>query len=161
LLPLVLPDSVTTAAPVYWDYQAGVNRSIAGGKLSLFAFGSNDSLKVISSDPRQGNVDLGLEMGFHKVFAIWTQVLGGWTNKLAPAYGYERLRFGAGAFAINNSAQILALRDDLTRQIGTHLTLRLGFDGEARFSSIFFNFPLVPETRLYGIVVPQIEPRTI
>ena len=85
LLPLVLPDNVTTAAPVYWDYQAGVNRDVPGGRLSLFAFGSNDTLKVISTDPRQGNLDLGLEIGFHKVFAIWTQALGNWTNKLSPA----------------------------------------------------------------------------
>jgi hypothetical protein len=32
------PDSVTTAAPVYWDYQAGVNRDVPGGRLSVYAF---------------------------------------------------------------------------------------------------------------------------
>ena len=138
-----------------------MNRVVPGGKLSLFAFGSNDTLKVISNDPRQGNLDLGLEIGFHKVFAVWTQALGNWVNKLSPAYGYERLRFGAGALAINKSAHVLGLRDELSRQFRPGLTLRFGFDGEARFGSIFFNFPLVPETRLYGIVVPAVEPRTI
>ena len=157
----MLPDNVTTAAPVYWDYQAGVNRNVPGGRLSLYAFGSNDSLKVISSDPRQGNIDLGLEIGFHKVFAVWTQALGNWTNKLSPAYGYERLRFGVGPFAINEAAHVLALRDDLTRHFGPRLTLRVGVDAEQRFDSIFFNFPLVPDTRLYGLTVPKIEPRTI
>ena len=103
LLPFVLPDSVTTAAPVYWDYQAGVNRDVPGGRLSLYAFGSNDTLKVVSSDARQGNLDLGVEIGFHKVFAVWTQALGNWVNKLSPAYGYERVRFGVGPFAINES----------------------------------------------------------
>ena len=132
-----------------------------GGKLSLFAFGSNDTLKVVSNDPRQGNLDLGLEIGFHKVFAVWTQALGNWINKLSPAYGYERVRFGVGALAINDRRTCSALRDDLSRQFRPGLTLRFGFDGEARFDSIFFNFPLVPETRLYGIVVPPIEPRTI
>jgi len=162
LLPLVLPDNVTTAAPVYWDYQAGVNRTLSGGKLSLFAFGSNDSLKVISTDPRQGNIDLGLEIGFHKVLAVWTQALGNWTNRLSPAYGYERLRFGAGIFAINQSAQVLSLRDELSRPMGSRLTLRIGFDGEQRFSSIFFdNVPLVPQTRLYGPTVPMTESRTV
>ena len=53
----MLPDNVVTAAPVYWDYQAGVNRVVPGGKLSLFAFGSNDTLKVISNDPRQDTGD--------------------------------------------------------------------------------------------------------
>ena len=161
ILPLVLPDNVVTAAPVYWDYQAGVNRLVPGGKLSIFAFGSNDSLKVVSNDPRQGNLDLGLEIGFHKVFAVWTQALGNWVNKLSPAYGYERLRFGAGALGINNSAHVLGLRDEISRQIRPGMTLRFGFDGESRSSSIFFSFPLVPETRLYGIVVPAVTPQTI
>ena len=98
----MLPDNVVTAAPVYWDYQAGVNRVVPGGKLSLFAFGSNDTLKVISTIRARGNIDLGLEIGFHKVFAVWTQALGHSVNKLSPAYGYERFRFGAGALAINN-----------------------------------------------------------
>jgi len=161
ILPLVLPDSVTTVAPIYWDYQAGVNRNLSGGKLSIYAFGSNDSLKVISSDPRQGDIDLGLEIGFHKVFAVWTAALGNWTNKLSPAYGHERVKFGAGVFGINEAANVFALRDDLSRAFGSRLTLRFGVDAEARSDSIFFNIPLVPETRLYGLVVPELEPRTI
>ena len=102
-----------------------------------------------------------MEIGFHKVFAVWTQALGNWINKLSPAYGYERVRFGVGPFAINESAHVLALRNDLSRQLNQRLTLRVGFDGEQRIDSIFFNLPLVPDTRLYGITVPPIEPRTI
>jgi TonB family protein len=161
ILPFVLPDSVTTAAPVYWDYQAGVNRPVPSGKLSIYAFGSNDTLKVVSSDARQGNIDLGLEIGFHKVFAVWTQALGNWTNKLSPAYGYERLKFGVGPFAINESAHLLALRNDLSRQLTSKLTLRFGVDAELRSDSIFFNIPLIPDTRLYGLVVPEITPATV
>jgi hypothetical protein len=161
LLPLVLPDNLATAAPVYWDYQAGANRDLPGGRLSIYAFGSNDTLKVVGSDPRQGNIDLGVEIGFHKVFAVWTQALGNWINKLSPAYGYERVRFGIGPFGFNGAAHILALRNDLSRQVNQRLTLRVGFDGEQRLDSIFFNIPLVPDTRLYGPVIPKIEPRTI
>ena len=161
LLPLVLPDNVTTAAPVYYDYQAGLNRNVPGGRLSLFAFGSNDSLKVISSDPRQGNIDLGLELGFHKLFAIWSEALGNWTNRLSPAVGYERLRFGAGALAINESAYVLGLRDELSRPIGKRMTVRVGFDGEQRFDSIYFNLPVPPDSRLYGDTIAMPMQRTI
>ena len=131
ILPLVLPDNVVTAAPVYWDYQAGVNRVVPGGKLSLFAFGSNDTLKVISNDPRQGNLDLGLEIGFHKVFAVWTQALGNWVNKLSPAYGYERFRFGAGAARdqqLRAGARV-ARRDLAPVPSGPDAALRLGRRG--------------------------------
>jgi TonB family protein len=161
LLPFVLPSNITTVAPVYWDYQAGVNRNLAGGRLALFAFGSSDTLKVVSTDPRQGNFDLGALIQFHKVFAVWTQALGNWTNKLSPAYGYERVRFGVGPFAINQAAHVVALRNDLSRQVNSRLVLRAGLDSEMRFDSIFFNLPLVPDTRLYGITVPPIEPRTV
>jgi len=161
LLPLVLPSNVTTAAPVYYDYQAGANRNVPGGRLSLFAFGSNDSLKVISTDPRQGNIDLGLELGFHKLIGIWTEALGNWTNRLSPGVGYERVKFGAGAAAINQSAYILELRDELSRPIGKHLTVRVGFDGQERFSSVYFNLPVPPDSRLYGDTVTMPQQRTI
>jgi TonB family protein len=161
LLPLVLPNNVTTAAPVYYDYQAGLNRNVPGGRLSLFAFGSNDSLKVISTDPRAGNIDLGLELGFHKLIAIWTEALGNWTNRLSPGIGYERLQFGAGAAAINQSAYIYALRDELTRPLGKHVNARVGFDGEVRRSALFFDLPVMPDARLYGDTIPMPQQRTV
>jgi TonB family protein len=135
LLPLVLPSNVTTVAPNYWDYQAGVNRNIAGGKLSLFAFGSNDSLKVISSDPRQGNVDLGLEMGFHKVFAVWTQALGNWTNKLSPASATNACASAsASSRSTGRPTSRAARRPDPAARLALHAAHRprrrgaLGFD---------------------------------
>ena len=161
LLPLVLPSNVTTVAPVYYDYQAGANRDVPGGRVSLFAFGSSDTLKVISTDPRQGNIDLGVDLGFHKLFAIWTEALRDWTNKLSPSVGYERQRLGLGALAINRSAYILALRDELSRPIGKRLTVRIGFDGEQRFDSLYFNVPAQPDSRLYGEAVPMPVQRTV
>src|SRR6185295_15515673 len=132
LLPLVIPSSTVTAAPIYYDYQAGVHREVGNGRLVLFAFGSNDSLRVISKDPANGNIDLGTEIGFHKIIASWVTNTHGWVNRLSPSYDYERVRFGAGALAINESANVFALRDDLSRVVTTRLTLRAGFDGEIR-----------------------------
>ena len=60
LLPLVLPYIVPTragstfftVAPVYWDYQARADKdSPGGGRVALTAFGSSDSLEIISGDP--------------------------------------------------------------------------------------------------------------
>ena len=162
ILPLVLPDNVTDRGAGLLGLPGGREpQRCRAGKLSLFAFGSNDTLKVVSSDPRQGNLDLGIEIGFHKVFAG----LDAGARQLGQqAVAGVRLRAPAlrrGPFAINESAHVLALRDDLSRQLTSELTLRFGFDGELRSDSIFFNFPLVPDTRLYGLTVPTIEPRTI
>ena len=90
------------------------------------------------------------------MFAVWTQALGNWINKLSPAYGYERAAASASARSRSTSAaHVLALRNDLSRQLTPALTLRVGFDGEQRIDSIFFNLPLVPDTRLYGLTRPE------
>ena len=161
LLPFVLPDSVTTAAPVYWDYQAGVNRDVPGGAAVAVRVRQQRHAEGGVQRSRQGNIDLGVEIGFHKVFAVWTQALGNWINKLSPAYGYERVRFGVGPFAINESAHVLALRDDLTRQLNQRLTLRVGLRRRAAH-----RFDLLQPAAGAGHAavrhtIPPIEPRTI
>jgi hypothetical protein len=155
LLPYVVPSSTTTVSPVYYDYQAIVHHELGGGRLSLFAFGSNDTLKVISKDPSRGDIDLGVDMGFHKVFALWLASAGGWVNRFSPGYGYDRQRFTAGTVTVNQADNAFELRDELSRSFSPKLTVRLGFDGELRRNSLFFDVPaLVPETRIYGALIP-------
>jgi TonB family protein len=161
LLPLVLPSSTTTASPVYWDYQLGVHRDFAWGRLAFFAFGSDDSLKVISKDPSTGNLSLGTETLFHKIFAIWTAKAHGWVNRLSPGFGYEKLDFGAGQVGINQSQYSLELRDELSRQLGQHVVWRVGLDFEDLIQHLFVNLPLAMNTRLYGDSTPMLAPTTI
>ncbi|HEY0714874.1 MAG TPA: TonB family protein, partial [Polyangia bacterium] len=92
LLPAVLPEGETVAAPIYWDYQARVTRTFANGeRLALFAFGSRDTLDVISSDPDNGSIDLGTTVMFHRLIATWTRSFGAFTSRLSPSYGYDAL----------------------------------------------------------------------
>ena len=161
VLSVAAPSGTTTVAPVYWDYQAGVHRDVGAGRLALFAFGSNDSLKVISKDPVSGNLDLETETGFHKVIGSWTTTAAGWANRLSPAYGHERLRFSAGGISIDQSADVFAVRDELSRSFSPRLTWRLGFDGELRQDSLFFHVPISPDARLYGDTVSMFQQRTI
>ena len=45
--------------PAYWDYQARIDHLPAGGgRLSFFAFGSDDDLEVVSADPNR-RIELG------------------------------------------------------------------------------------------------------
>jgi TonB family protein len=161
LLPLVVPSSTTTAAPVYYDYQAGVHRDLANGRLALFAFGSNDSLEVISKSASVGNLSLDTSTGFHKVFGIWSTTNHGWVNRLSPSYGYQKLTFGAGQVGINQSQHELALRDELSRPLGTHVLFRAGIDLDKTFDELFVNVQLAENTRLYGDRPPDIIPTTI
>jgi TonB family protein len=161
LLPLVLPSNTTTVSPIYWDYQAGVHRDLPAGRLALFAFGSNDSLEVISKNPSNGNLSLGTSTGFHKVFAIWSTASHGWVNRLSPSYGYEKLTFGAGAVGINQRQHALALRDEVSRQLHPKLVWRVGFDGSMTFDRLDVNLPLAENTRLYGDQQLTPNPQTI
>jgi TonB family protein len=154
ILPAVIPQRVgsTTAVvtPVYWDYQGRLTRPLAGGRLSLFAFGSNDSLKVIASDPERGGIDLGTSVGFHRVIAAYDRALGGWTSRFSPAWGYDHLNFGAGEVTASLSSQVLGLREDLSRAVASWFKLDLGLDGELRFDRFGLAIPMAPERRTYG-----------
>ena len=97
LLPLVLPYIVParagstffTVAPVYWDYQARADKDLpGGGRVALTAFGSSDSLEIISGDP---TVELAsnTHIGFHHVMGEWVTSLGAMEH--APV-GDVRLR---------------------------------------------------------------------
>ncbi|HEY0708940.1 MAG TPA: TonB family protein, partial [Polyangia bacterium] len=153
LLPAVLPEGETVAAPVYWDYQARVTRTFSNGeRLALFVFGSRDTLDVVSSNPDNGSIDLGTTVMFHRVIATWTRSLGAFTSRFSPSYGYDALTFRAGMVNANGGAHVFGLREELTRPLGKRVSLVFGLDGELRFDKIDFNVPLPPERRTFGLV---------
>jgi hypothetical protein len=140
LLPAVLPSNETVAAPVYWDYQARVQRELAPGEsLSLFAFGSSDSLEVVSTHPKRASWTWARASCSTGLLATWSRSLGGWTSRLSPSYGYDSVRFRAGEVAARGGAHVLGLREDLTRPLHRGLTVAVGLDAELRFDGIDFN----------------------
>lgn len=153
LLPAFLSGG-TTAAPVYWDYQAGAHRRVGPGDLSLFAIGSNDTLKVVSRDASRGDIDLGTSTGFHRLIGVYTTNVKGWMNALSPAFGYDRLRFSAGSVDVNRSAWVFELRDELSRAFTKKFTWRVGIDALANRDNLFFDLPTQPDARLYGPTDP-------
>jgi TonB family protein len=156
-IDLLLPafvSSATTVAPVYWDYQAGAHRRVGPGQLSLFAIGSNDTLKVISRDPSRGNLDLGTSTGFHRLIGVYASTVAGWTNVLSPAVGLDRLRFTSGSIDVNRSAWVAELRDEVTHAFTKTFNWRVGFDGQLNQDTLYFDLPLTPDARLYGPTDP-------
>jgi TonB family protein len=153
LLPAFLSGG-TTAAPVYWDYQAGVHRRVGPGQLSLFAIGSNDTLKVVSHDASRGDIDLGTSTGFHRLIGVYSTNTRGWNNVLSPALGYDRLRFSAGLVDVNRATWVFELRDELTRVFSKSFTWRVGVDALANRDDLYFDLPAQPDARLYGPTDP-------
>ena len=154
LLPAFISSS-TTVAPVYWDYQAGIHRQVGPGRLSLFAIGSNDDLKVISRDASRGDLDLGTSTGFHRLIGVYASSAHGWNNRLSPAVGYDRLRFSAGTVDVNRAAWVFELRDELTHSFSKTFNWRAGFDGFLRRDDLRFDLPAQPDARLYGPTDPS------
>ncbi len=151
LLPLVLPEGETVAAPVYWDYQARISRSISPSeRISVFAFGSRDSLEVLSSDPDSGSLDLGTSVMLHRVIGTWTKAWDGWTSRLSPSYGFDSVGFRAGTVDADGSAHVFGLREEVTKSFGDSFSIVAGLDNELRFDRVAFNVPLPPERRTFG-----------
>ncbi len=155
LLPLFIPrsegSSTALVSPIYWDYQARVARPIGNsGRLSLFAFGSEDSLKVSTSDPERGNIDLGTRIGFHRVIGTYLTAIGPWTSRFSPSWGHDQFVFTSGEIGGRGSAHVLGLREELGRQVLPSLKLAAGIDSELRFDEFAFDLSLPPERRTYG-----------
>jgi TonB family protein len=161
-LPFVIPQRVgsTTvlATPVYWDYQARVTRDLgSAGRVGLSAFGSDDTLHVVSSDPARGDLDLGSRIGFHRLVGTWSATKDGWVSKLSPAYGFDLARFDAGLVAVDTTTQVFGLREDLSKPITKKLTLVTGFDGQWRLEDLHFHIPIPALTRTFGRTTPEIS----
>jgi TonB family protein len=154
ILPSLVPEkpgsTFTTAVPAYWDYQARLTHRLAGGgRLSLFLFGSDDQLDIVSADPNR-RLELDNHIGFHRVSLRYTETLGPWTSELQPAYGQGDQSFSAGSDSGFIRYRRLYLRHDLSRDFGPRLGLALGLDGLLSYDWGQFDFQFPREGRTFG-----------
>jgi TonB family protein len=92
----IVPDDAfdVVAAPLYWDYQAVVaSRLSEAHRLQLSAFGSNDRVELILSDPAASDPvirgAIEAEVGFHQLRSELVSDLGkGVSQKLSLMLGY-------------------------------------------------------------------------
>jgi hypothetical protein len=102
-LPLVLPKSLglnLTAAPVYYDYQGILTYPLLGGRLRLFAYGSDDTLTLLmkspaAADPRIRD-ELSTHLAFHRLAPSWRGRAAGWDLLLSSQLGYQKQDFAIG-----------------------------------------------------------------
>jgi TonB family protein len=159
ILPAVVPErpgsTFATAVPAYWDYQARIDHLPArGGRLSFFAFGSDDDLDVVSADPNR-RIELGTHVRFHRAMLTWTTSLGAWRSRLQPAYGYGDDGFAGARDRGNIRNHRLYLREELSRDFGPRSGLALGFDGVFSYDWASFDFSFPREGRTFGSATPE------
>ncbi|HET6283227.1 MAG TPA: TonB-dependent receptor [Polyangia bacterium] len=161
LLPYFVPSSsgstTVLTTPIYWDYQARVDKELGRfGRLSFFAFGSDDTLHVVSQDPARGDLDLGTRIGFHRLIATWTATAGSWVSRLSPSYGYDIVSFGAGQVAVQTGSHVFGLREDLSRVVTPSLKLMAGLDFQTRLDDLRFHIPIPRRARTFGRTAPAL-----
>jgi TonB family protein len=163
LLPLILPYIVPTragstfftVAPVYWDYQARVDKDLAGGsRIGIMAYGSSDSLEIISGDP---TVSLASDthIGFHHVMGEWVTSLGEWNTRLSATYGYGDQSLSTGTFGGYQRYHRLWGREDVSRRFGPKLAVSAGLDFVLSYDWAHYNdLPFPRDGRTIGTTMP-------
>jgi len=163
ILPLILPYVVPsqagstffTVAPVYWDYQARADKDLrGGGRVALLAYGSSDSLEIISADP---TVELAsnTHIGFHHVMGEWVTSLGDWNTRLSATYGYGDQSLSTGTFGGYQRYHRLWGREDISRRFNPAFALSAGLDFVLSYDWAHYNdLPFPREGRTIGNTMP-------
>ncbi len=170
LLPLVLPNDpaggAITILPTYWDYQVRLDVGKRQPKnadgystFSVFAFGSDDQLKVVASGGNR-NADVAVQFRtlFHRLIGNWTYRRGNVQFKLTPYAGYDLASVNFGIAKLDADRWTQGLRQDLGVDLGSNVTLRAGAD--------IFNQTLVGKAELpvisgtQYVSFPGAEPKT-
>jgi len=143
-LPLFLPNDpkngITSITPIFWDYQARLDHKLLNGdELTLFAFGTDDSLVLIQKGgSRNQPLDVDSHTGAHQLRFTWRHAISdSVTLRVAPLFGlmvqsFDATGAGSGTFGLNQSGRIfdwtLALRTDARWEARPWLALRAGLD---------------------------------
>lgn len=141
LLPLVLPQDPQGGSllvlPAYWDYQVRID---IGGKkgeklrdgqssFSLFAFGSDDQLKIIATGGgRNRDVTIESRTTFHRIIGGWNYKTGNTSFKVTPYVGLDLVKVNFGIASLGADQYTAGVRADLGVDLNEHFTLRGGAD---------------------------------
>jgi TonB family protein len=169
LLPLVLPRNANGGSllvlPAYWDYQLRLDVGSKRGEssegkslFSLFAFGSDDQLKLVATGGGTNrDVQVNFQTTFHRFIGGWSYKKGAVQTKLTPYLGLDLANVDLGAAKLIADRYTIGLREDLSVDATSWLTMRVGGDiynstlvGEAEL-------PVISGTQFVGF--PGAEPK--
>lgn len=137
----------------FWDYQARVEQALWGGRLRLFAFGSNDKVGTESDDPTVSSGSQSIL--FHRVDLRYRKSLWGGDLEVGGTFGFDRIGTEArqvrylvepssnGAMKVERAVfyvdeTIWRGRARWERPLSERFTLSLGGDVERQGNSVTF-----------------------
>ncbi len=122
-----------TAAPVYYDYQAMIEKKWKDSSFRVTFFGDDDRLALLvtsisSTDPSLAG-GISDHMGFWRVQARYeTRFSDTTTLKVTPAYGVDIVDVNLGTNYLHLNTQELTVRSELSQKIVKGVTANFGID---------------------------------
>jgi TonB family protein len=123
-----------SVAPVYYDYQAVLQRNLSSRSSIRFAFfGTDDRFSVLVKTPASSEPDLagtiGSHTGFWRAQALYRNKLDATTElRVVAAAGEDYIEFNAGTLYFNVTDWPITSRIELAEKLSAHLTLNTGID---------------------------------
>ena len=123
-----------SVAPVYYDYQAILQRDLGKhSSLRFGLFGSDDRIDILLSSPSSSAPNLagviGSHTGFWRAQALYKNRISENTEvRVVGAFGEDYLEFNAGSIFFHLDDHPLTSRVELAQKLDKRLTLNVGLD---------------------------------
>ncbi|MGD0525251.1 MAG: TonB family protein [Polyangiaceae bacterium] len=123
-----------SVAPVYYDYQAIVERDLdRHSSLRFGFFGSDDRIDILLQSPSSSTPDLagviGSHTGFWRAQALYKNKISDNTElRVVAAFGEDYLEFNAGSIFFHLDDHPISSRVEVSQKLDRHLTLNMGLD---------------------------------
>jgi hypothetical protein len=122
-----------SVAPVYYDYQAQLERKLSSHEsFRLSVFGSDDRLQVLLKTPNSGEpafTGFGDHTGFIRGQALYKNKLGANTELRANvAVGQDYVNINSGALTFDLVDTPITSRLEVSQRLDARLTMNAGFD---------------------------------
>lgn len=168
MVSLLLPQGMTLAVPVYWDYQGRLDQRLGDhDRVALTLFGSDDKLATVG-EPRGGvKSSADQRQQFHRARFVWEHGFSeALSLSLAPSIGWETSSSEAlgdtqAARPQTQSGSTLSSggRAELSWRAAEALEVRLGAD--VLFDRVRYQQDLLFDQQLRGLGAPNAEQRQL
>jgi TonB family protein len=162
VLAIAAPSGLTfQSAPVYYDYQAGLEHPLGPGKIRLLISGADDQLKLVLDKPADTDPlvsGFGTHIAYHRLQLRWTGKLGGWSLFLQSSTGYTAQDGQVGralSYDIWNVGT--DLRVEGRRSLGPRFKLLLGLDTQYAYVNLANDAPAPPRE---GTIISPVSAQT-
>ncbi len=123
-----------SVAPVYYDYQATLERDLGKRSSIRFGFfGSDDRLQLLLTNTSASNPELsgslGSHVGFWRAQALYrNKVSDGTELRFVASIGEDYLDFSVGSISFKVTDWPITSRLELAQKLDSRLTMNAGFD---------------------------------